>query len=155
MNSPIQIQPFSPELASIFADLNRTWIERYFTMEPRDEAILTNPKSFVIDKGGYIYFAALNGNIVGTFALQKNSDNSFELAKMAVDEAYQGLHVGHAMMEAAIENAKILGAKTLVLYSNTMLKSAIHLYRKFGFTEVPIEHSEYNRSNIKMKKELV
>ena len=154
MNSPIQIVPFSPELASIFNDLNRAWIERYFIMEPLDEAVLTNPKSFIIDKGGHIFFAALNGNIVGTFALQKNGADSFELAKMAVDEAYQGLKVGHALMEAAIENAKSIGAKTLVLYSNTMLKPAIHLYHKFGFAEVPIEHSEYNRSNIKMKKDL-
>lgn len=97
----------------------------------------------------------MNGTIAGTFALQKNGEYSFELAKMAVDEAYQGLKVGHALMEAAIENAKSLGAKTLVLYSNTKLQTAIHLYQKFGFVEVPLEHSEYNRSNIKMKKELV
>jgi GNAT superfamily N-acetyltransferase len=155
MMNNIRIKSFSPELAAYFTDLNRAWIERYFAMEPLDEAVLTNPQAHVIDKGGYIFFAELNGAIAGTFALQKNGEDTFELAKMAVDEAYQGLKVGHALMEAAIENAKRLGAKTLVLYSNTKLQPAIHLYQKFGFKEVPLEHSEYSRSNIKMKKELI
>lgn len=47
----IIIKSFSPELASYFTDLNRAWIERYFTIEPLDEVVLTNPQTYVINKG--------------------------------------------------------------------------------------------------------
>ena len=40
----------------------------------------------------------------------------------------------------------------LVLYSNTMLQSAIHLFRKYGFEEVELESGVYERANIKMEK---
>jgi len=49
---------------------------------------------------------------------------------------------------------KKLEIKKIVLYSNTSLQPALHLYRKFGFKEVPMEHSEYKRSNIMMEKEI-
>jgi very-short-patch-repair endonuclease len=55
------------------------------------------------------------------------------------------------MMEFAIDKAKEMVAKKMILYSNTMLAPAIHLYRKYGFIKVPLENSEYKRSNIKME----
>ena len=46
----------------------------------------------------------------------------------------------------------MLGATKVILYSNTKLGPAIHLYQKYGFVEVPMGTSEYKRSNIKMEK---
>ena len=39
----------------------------------------------------------------------------------------------------------------LILYSNTKLASAIHLYKKYGFTEIELEQGLYERANIKME----
>ncbi|MGB5026417.1 MAG: hypothetical protein WBO44_13765 [Saprospiraceae bacterium] len=39
----------------------------------------------------------------------------------------------------------------LILYSNTQLGSAIHLYRKYGFEEAALEAGLYERANIKME----
>jgi ribosomal protein S18 acetylase RimI-like enzyme len=78
----------------------------------------------------------------------------YELAKMAVDEKFQGHKIGNKMMVTAIEKVKSVAASKLILYSNTMLGPAIHLYRKFGFVEEPLENSEYKRSNIKMMKNI-
>ena len=50
-----------------------------------------------------------------------------------------------------LEKAKELGVITLFLYSNTKLVNAIHLYKKYGFNEVPLGNSAYKRSNIKME----
>jgi ribosomal protein S18 acetylase RimI-like enzyme len=73
---------------------------------------------------------------------------------MAVDEKFQGQKIGNKLMEFGIEKAQCLGAKKLILFSNTMLGPAIHLYKKYGFVELPLEHSEYKRSNIKMERDL-
>jgi ribosomal protein S18 acetylase RimI-like enzyme len=55
-------------------------------------------------------------------------------------------------LQHCLEEAKKLGASKVILFSNTILGPAIHLYQKYGFQEVPLGHSEYKRSNIKMEK---
>ena len=152
--SNVYIIEFRDELAVHFKDLNIAWLKKYFYVEPIDEEMLSNPKKYIIDKGGYIFFAEVNDVIAGTFALMKVEDGVFELSKMAVDEKFQGQKIGNTMMEFAIKKVKDLGANKLVLFSNTTLGPAIHLYRKYGFVEVPLENSEYKRSNIRMEYNL-
>ncbi len=147
----VEIVPFRSELAIHFKQLNLAWVSRYFEVEPSDEKMLGNPQQYIIDKGGYIFFAQAADEIVGTFALLKVDQGIYELSKMAVAEAYQGKRIGNAMLGFCLKEARNLGATKLMLFSNTMLEPAIHLYRKFGFVQVPMLHSEYKRSNIKME----
>ena len=148
----VNIIEFKNDLVDHFKNLNIAWLQKYFYVEPIDEELLSDPKQYIIDKGGHIFFAEVNNEIAGTFALMKSKDGVYELAKMAVDEKFQGHKIGNKMMEFAIEKVKSLSATKLILYSNTMLGPAMHLYRKYGFVEVPLENSEYKRSNIKMVK---
>jgi ribosomal protein S18 acetylase RimI-like enzyme len=150
----LHIVDFRDELALHFKNLNLAWLQKYFCVEPVDEEMLSNPKKYIIDKGGYIFFAEVNNEIAGTFALIKMEEGVFELSKMAVDEKFQGQKIGNKLMEFGIKKAQGLGAKKLILFSNTMLGPAIHLYKKYGFVELPLEHSEYKRSNIKMERDL-
>ena len=154
MNDIVEITDYSDDLAHHFHDLNKAWLQKYFVVEPIDKEMLGNPKKFFIDKGGYIFFAKLNNKVAGTFALIKESDDVFELSKMAVNEKFQGKKIGNQMLDFCLQKAKELGAAKVILYSNTILAPAIHLYKKYGFTEVPIGNSEYKRSNIKMEKVL-
>jgi ribosomal protein S18 acetylase RimI-like enzyme len=150
----IQIVEFQPSLAAYFTNLNLDWIRKYFVVEPTDEQVLLNPVENIIDKGGEVYFATIDNKIAGTFALIKEDGGVFELSKMAVSEEFQGRKVGNKMLEFCLQKAKQLGAKKVVLYSNTILHPAIHLYKKYGFKEVPLEHSLYKRSNIKMEVDI-
>jgi ribosomal protein S18 acetylase RimI-like enzyme len=147
----IKIVEFTRELAIYFTRLNKAWLEKYFVVEPIDEEMLSNPEKYIIDNGGFIYFAKADEQIAGTFALIKVSENIYELSKMAVDEAFQGKRIGNMMLEFCLEEGKRLNAEKIILYSNTRLESAIHLYKKFGFREVAIDESEYERANIKME----
>lgn len=147
----IEIIDFRDDLSHHFHDLNKAWLEKYFVVEPIDKLMLADPKHYFIDKGGYIFFARLGEEIVGTFALIRCDDHSFELSKMAVSEQHQGKKIGNHMLEFCLQKARELGATKVILYSNTILGPAIHLYRKYGFVEVPMGNSEYKRSNIKME----
>jgi tryptophan synthase alpha chain len=151
----IQVIPFDASLASYFTNLNLAWIRKYFTVEPKDEEVLGFPKEHIIDKGGHIFFARINDEIAGTFALVKVEEGVFELSKMGVSEEHQGKKVGNKMLEFCLQKAKELQAKKVILYSNTILNPAIHLYKKYGFKQVPLEHSEYIRSNIKMEIDII
>lgn len=152
MNNSIQIIPFTDGVAHHFARLNKAWLQKYFYVEPIDEQMLANPRQFFIEKGGAIFFAEIDGAVCGTFALMKETGAVYELGKMAVDEGFQGRGVGNAMLHYALQHAKELGAEKIILYSNTTLAPAIHLYKKWGFVEMPLGSSEYKRSNIKMER---
>jgi ribosomal protein S18 acetylase RimI-like enzyme len=147
----IQIIEYSDRYSGDFAALNKAWLQRYFVVEPIDEKMLGNPRHYFIDAGGYIFFVKMNDEIAGTFALMKVKEGVFELSKMAVYEQFRGQKIGNQMLEFCIEKAKELQAIKIILYSNKSLENAIHLYKKFGFKEVPLDSVEYKRANIKME----
>lgn len=150
----IEIIDFTEDLTEPIKTLNYEWIEKYFRIEKGDEISLSNPKEEITDKGGFIYYAKLNGDIVGTASLLKISDSVFELGKMGVSEKAQGHRIGSLLIEHCLTMAKQKNIKTLILYSNRQLKPAIHLYEKYGFKEVELEHGLYERADIKMEKHL-
>jgi ribosomal protein S18 acetylase RimI-like enzyme len=150
----IEIRDFSPELSVYFERLNRRWIERYFAMEPLDYLLLQNPETEIIEKGGAVLFAVTaGGEVVGTTALKNDGDGVFELSKMAVDEKARGLGIGKALGAAALARARKMGARKVVLYTNSLLAPAINLYRKLGFRDVPVTGKDYSRADVKMEIE--
>jgi ribosomal protein S18 acetylase RimI-like enzyme len=151
MENKIEIIPFSSNLAANFADLNKAWVQKYFVLEPLDEKMLADPEKYYINEGGFIYFALFNGEVAGTIALLKVTDSIFELSKMAVDEKFQGKKIGNILVDYCLSEAKRLQLEKVILYSNTTLGPAIHLYEKYGFKEVSDFKSEYKRANIKME----
>lgn len=147
----LKIIPFRPGLAKTFRDLNLSWLENYFYVEPKDAELLENCESSIIDKGGYISFAEIDSKIVGCYSLIKLKDSIYELGKMAVDPDHQEQKIGQELMAHGIAFAKSQNWKELILYSNTILEPAIYIYKKFGFMEVVLEKdTPYTRSNIKM-----
>ncbi len=148
----VDIIEFSEELSVPIKTLNYEWLEKYFRIEEGDVASLSDPQKHIIDKGGHIYYAKLNGEIVGTASLLKKSETVYELGKLAVSDKAQGHGIGTILIEHCLNIAKQKQITTLILYSNTTLQSAIHLFRKYGFEEVELESGVYERANIKMEK---
>lgn len=148
----IEIIPFNTRYSQHFYDLNIEWLKTYFYVEPYDEEVLSKPEEYIINKGGFIFFAKLNETILGTVALMPTSTkNVFELTKMAVSPKHRGYKIGQQLMQYCIEFAKQHQFKALMLYSNTKLENAIYIYRKYGFIEIHVEkNSPYKRSDIKM-----
>jgi GNAT superfamily N-acetyltransferase len=149
----VDIVDYKPEYQPWFEHLNREWIEKYFWMEPIDVAVLQHPEEYIISKGGVILMIQFNREIAGTAALKFVEPGVYEFTKMAVDKKFRGQGLGRALAEAAIEKAKVLGARTIILYSNRILENAITLYRKLGFVELPVD-VVYKRSDIKMKLDI-
>jgi ribosomal protein S18 acetylase RimI-like enzyme len=153
-NTGIQIINYLPEHQPWFEKLNRTWIEKYFWMEPIDVEVLQNPSKHILEPEGKLLIAMYDGEIAGTVALKYVRNGVYEFTKMAVSEKFQGKKIGLALALEAINKAKELGAHSIILYSHTTLKPAIALYRKLGFAEVPLD-GIYKRSDIKMWLPLV
>ncbi|MEP0890535.1 MULTISPECIES: bifunctional helix-turn-helix transcriptional regulator/GNAT family N-acetyltransferase [unclassified Leptolyngbya] len=150
----IKILDYTPDYQQNFKQLNCAWIEKYFILEDADYESLDHPDKKILQPGGHIYLAQYNGEIVGTCALIKMTDDTFELAKMAVSEEAQGKGIGWQLGQAAITKARELGAKTLYLESSTILEPAIKLYQKLGFRKVTGRPTPYKRCNIQMELSL-
>jgi ribosomal protein S18 acetylase RimI-like enzyme len=148
----LNIVPFKSEYAPEFKILNETWLKKYFYLEPKDSTLLMDCKANIINKGGYIYFARYNGKIAGCYALLPYTTRQYELSKMAVDPAFQGLKIGQALLQHAIEVGHQNNWEKIVLYSSTRLENAIYMYKKYGFKKITLEEDlPYKRSDIKME----
>ncbi|REH52310.1 MarR family transcriptional regulator with acetyltransferase activity [Tenacibaculum gallaicum] len=149
----VAITTFKEEYSTSFYDLNIEWLQTFFYVEPYDKEVLSNPHTYIINKGGHIFFAKLNNEVVGTVALMPMEEpNVYELTKMAVSPKHRGYKIGQQLMQHCIEFAKNNLFNKLVLYSNTKLENAIYIYRKFSFLEIPVEEGcPYERCNIKME----
>ena len=150
--SHLKIVDFKDEYRSAFRELNKEWIDQYFVMEESDYASLDHPEQ-IIDNGGFILVALYDGEPAGVCALVKliNRPQDYELAKMAVSPRFQGKRIGWQLGMAVINKAKLIGARSIFLESNTILAPAINLYRKLGFVEIEGPKSKYQRSNIQME----
>jgi GNAT superfamily N-acetyltransferase len=149
----IEIIPYNTQYRSDFYKLNIEWLQTYFYVEPYDEEVLSKPETYILNKGGHIFFIKNDERILGTFALMPTANPAcFELTKMAVLPAYRGQKIGQQLLQFAIDFAKRQSYESLMLYSNTKLENAIYLYRKYGFKELPVEpNAPYKRGNIKME----
>ncbi|QKZ14281.1 bifunctional helix-turn-helix transcriptional regulator/GNAT family N-acetyltransferase [Spirosoma sp. KUDC1026] len=147
----VAIVPYTEQYHDAFRQLNQEWITNYFVMEEADYKALNHPDEKILQPGGAILMALYQGEPVGTCALIKMDDVSYEMAKMAVSPKAQGKHVGWLLGQAALDKARALGAKRVYLESNTMLKPAINLYHKLGFQRIVGAVSPYQRANIQME----
>jgi GNAT superfamily N-acetyltransferase len=154
----LRIVRFDPAYRDAFRRLNLAWLTRYLIIEPVDERVLADPEGEILAPGGEILFALLGGEVVGTVALKADSEGVFELAKMAVDERHQGRGYGVRLLEAACALARERGAQRVILYSRRVLATAVAMYGKYGFSEVPLTDScgtsPYGRCDIKMERRL-
>ena len=152
MDNLLHFIRFETEHSKEFKALNIEWLESFFVVEPYDELVLSNPIDQIITPGGFIFMASLKSEIIGTFAFIKKEEGVYEFSKMAVRHKQRGKGFGNQIVRFVIRFAEQHHWEKLILYSSTKLENSIHLYRKYGFIEVPIDPDiKYARGNIKME----
>ena len=109
--------------------------------DPYDLKVLKQPKEMILNQGGAIFLGLLNGEAVATFALTPQGPGVVELNKMAVRDDCQSMGIGQHLMHFMMAECKRTGVNVIELYSHTKLKSALHIYRKFGFTDTPSQRT--------------
>lgn len=150
--SELHIIRYTPSYQMDFVRLNSGWIRTYFRPETSDLEVFSDPEGKIIKPGGQIFLAVDGqGTCIGCCALIRHEAATFELAKMAVAPERQGSGAGRLLGEAALAYAREQGATKVFLEGNIRLEASIRLYRKLGFTEVPLGEVVYDRCNIKME----
>lgn len=150
----VKIVSYKKKYKNKFKKLSYEWLNKYDLFEKEDEIILNNPEKVILDKGGFIYFAKYQNEIVGTISLISEDNNIFEIAKLAVTEKYQNNGIAKMLIEKALNTAKNEEIDKLILYSNSKLNKAYELYKNYGFKDIKISKNKYETADIKMELNL-
>ena len=158
VSGEIVVRPMSsPAEARAFKDLNEQWITTLFTLEPADSAVLDDPETSIVAKGGLVLIARDGQEIVGCVAVVPEGHGVYEISKMAVAPEHRGRGFGRILLHAAIDQARALGATALFLGSSTKLPTAVRLYEQAGFVHVrpdEIGPMPYDRADVFMRLDL-
>ena len=82
------------------------------------------------------WIAEQNGENVGCIFLVKLDDRTAKLRMLLVDPKTRGMGLGGKLVDECVQQARRFGYKKMVLWTNNILHSAIHLYEKAGFHKV-------------------
>lgn len=138
-----------------FYRLNSAWIEQFYQLEEEDRRFLANPKRYIIDTGGMVFFLLENDEVAGTCGVMKMDDDTYELVRMAVDPVFRGKGYGEKLVDHAGRWAKEKGAKQIILETGSVLKPAIKLYERIGFEHYqpkPQHRSGLARADVFMRR---
>ena len=105
------------------------------------DADLADIERMYIEVGGvFEVIEDKSGKLLGTYGLFPLNDMTCELRKMYFLPEIRGIGLGREVLERAVNHARRLGFKTMVLETISVLERAIHLYQRFGFVPVGLEH---------------
>ncbi len=85
------------------------------------------------------FIAEMDGEIVGSVLVVQESETVAKLRLLLVDPKARGMGLGTKLVEECIRFAKRVGYKKLVLWTNSVLREARHIYQKTGFKLVAQE----------------
>ena len=117
---------------------------REYGLEPRPrstDADLDDVEASYIRAGGA--FEVVEGpdsQIVGTVGLYPINTQQAELRKMYLVPGVRGRGLGKRLLERMLEKARQLGFREVWLETHSVLKEAVGLYEKHGFTASEKEH---------------
>lgn len=146
----MNVVPYSPEYRDEFIALNTAWISEMFEMEPEDERELANIEGYV-EAGGQVFFALDDdGAVMACCLIGPREDGDWEIMKFAARGMYTGTGAGSACLRACLDYARERGIERVIIVTNSACEAAIHLYRKFGFQEMPVDKEKFpfERANV-------
>lgn len=145
----MNIVQYKTEYKKYFIQFNTDWIKDNFGYLEKEDLETFNQIEANLAKGGMIYFAVENGNVLATcMAKPLGDDGTWELCKLGSDNHLPHKGAGSAVFEAAMNWAIRHEANRLFILSNSKLKAALHIYEKFGFREVKLDDYKYVRGDI-------
>ncbi len=126
-----------------FIDMNRAWITDMFVIEKEDIKELEGIEEY-IRRGGQIFFTLDDNDYpIACCMVAPREDGEWEIMKFAARSNCSGKGAGSACLRASIDYAKDMKIDKLIIVSNRKCEQAVHLYKKFGFIEIPVDKKRF------------
>ena len=145
----MEIIEYQEKYKKEFIQFNTDWIIDHFGFLEKEDEDTFNQIEESLAAGAMIYFAVEGENVLATcMAKPLGEAGTWELCKLGSNKHLPHKGAGSAVFKAAMDWAVSHGTKKLFILSNSKLKTALHIYEKYGFHEVRLEDYEYVRGDI-------
>lgn len=115
---------------------------------PMKLLLLADPSEKLVQeylKRGQCFVAESDGKIIGEYVLLPTRPETVEIVNIAVDECCQGKGIGKQLVNHAIQQAKVLGYKTIEIGTGNSGVGQLALYQKCGFRMTGIDRDFFIR----------
>lgn len=126
-------KPYIQQIKELIIEYTK-WLGRNLSFQNLDDELKDPAKKYTSPEGELL--VAVEGeDVLGMIAYHKHSDTRCEMKRLYVKPSCRGMKLGEKLIEELIVHARQAGYKEMVLDTIVPLQSAIHLYKKLGFTE--------------------
>ena len=112
------------------------WLAEDLCFQGFEEELATLPGKYA-PPDGRLFLACREGKPIGCVALRRFDADSGELKRLYVQPDHRGHGVARALGAAAIEVARAIGYRRVVLDTLDRMTAARKLYAELGFGEIP------------------
>ena len=150
---------FPEEIKLLFSEYTDILIEgdasfkKYLEIQNYDDELEHLEKKYGLPYGR-LYLAYYNDEVAGCIGLKKINGKKCEMKRLYVRPKFRGKQIGEKLIEKIIKDAKEIGYSFMLLDTLPFLKSAINLYKKYGFYEISSYNNSPMKTSIYMKLDL-
>lgn len=148
----MEIIEYNSRYREDFIQFNTDWIiDNFGSLEPGDLETFEKIDE-ELAAGAMIYFAVEGETPLATCMVRPMGGTTWEICKLGSNKHKNHKGCGSAVFGAAVQWAIDHGAKRLFIVTNSKLKPAIHIYKKFGFKEIKLDDYEYVQGDIAFER---
>lgn len=103
---------------------------------------------------GRLYIAYYDKKLAGCIGLRKIDEWNCEMKRLYVRPAFRRKNIGSKLIQQILKDAKEIGYSHMLLDTLPFLKSAIHMYKVYGFYEISSYNDSPMNTSIYMKLDL-
>ncbi|MCD8024129.1 MAG: GNAT family N-acetyltransferase [Candidatus Gastranaerophilales bacterium] len=144
----MKIIQFEERYRQDFIDFNTDWIISNFGFLEEHDIETFDKIDDELKKGAMIFFAVENDIALAACMTVPIDETTWEICKLCSNKNVSHKGAGSAVFEASMNWALKKRAHRLFIISNSKLKPALHIYKKFGFKEIKLDNYEYERGDI-------
>lgn len=147
------------EVATLFSEYTNMFIEgdasfqKYLEIQNYDAELEHLETKYGLPYGR-LYIAYCDNQLAGCVGLRKIDMQSCEMKRLYVRPEFRGKRIGNCLVRQIISDAKKIGYMHVLLDTLPFLKSAIHMYKQYGFYEIPSYNDSPMDTSIYMRLDL-
>ena len=161
---------FQNETAELFTEYTSMLIEndaefkKYLEIQNYDDELKDLKVKYGMPQGRlYIAFDdnrenaakhTTSSKAAGCIGLKRIDDTACEMKRLYVRPEFRGKDIGRILVQKIIDDAKAIGYSYMLLDTLPFLKSALRIYREFGFYEIESYNDSPMSTSIYMRLDL-
>ena len=126
---------------------------QYLGIQNYDEEIRHLEQKYGLPDGR-LYIAFCNGTPAGCIGLKRLDEERCEMKRLYTVPAFRGNGIAKSLVSLVIREAKSVGYRYMLLDTLPFLETAIAMYKRMGFYEIPRYNDSPIENTVFMQKEL-